>query len=139
MPQRSGYSLPDENGKMLMTVHGRLQHGQLHGMVLVYGILSNDPQSLCSRALFTGLEFVGHYNHGQPKGICWKRLIGESWIYGEVDSEGEFTGTIKTLPPINYDHLPIETTSLSLIFSVLQNKSSFEQHLLVNNDHCYHM
>ena len=80
-----------------MTIYGRLQHGQLHGMVLVYGVLSNDPQSLCSTTFFPGLQFVGHYNQGQPRGICWKRLIGDSWIYGEVDSEGEFSGTIKFL------------------------------------------
>jgi len=94
MPQGSGYSFPVENGQKLMSVHGRLQHGKLHGMVIMNGVLSNDPLSLCSRALFTGLEFIGHYSHGQPRGICWKRLIGNSWIYVEVDSEGEFTGTL---------------------------------------------
>ena len=92
MLQSTGYSLPDENGQKIIDIHGRLQHGQLHGMVLMNGILSNDPQSLCSRTVFSGLEFIGHYSHGQPRGICWKRLMGESWIYGEVDSEGEFTG-----------------------------------------------
>ena len=80
-----------------MTIYGRLQHGQLHGMVLVKGMLSNDPQSLCSTTFFPGLQFVGHYNQGQPIGVCWKRLFGDSWIYGDVDSEGEFTGTCKSL------------------------------------------
>jgi hypothetical protein len=87
----------DSNRQKVITIPGRLQHGKLHGMVLVYGVLSSDPQSLCSTTLFEGLQFVGHYNLGQPRGVCWKRLIGDSWIYGEVDSKGEFTGNSKVL------------------------------------------
>ncbi len=93
MPRKniSNASVPQE----IITIHGRLQHGKLHGMVLVYGVLSNDPKSLCSTTLFPGLQFVGQFYHGQPKGICWKSLIGNSVIYGEVDSKGEFTGIVK--------------------------------------------
>jgi len=41
---------------------------------------------------FGGIGFIGHYFKGQPRGFCWKGLSGSSWIYGEVNSEGEFTG-----------------------------------------------
>ncbi len=101
--QSGNFSPSDENSQIIMTIHGRLQHGQLHGMVLMFGILSNDPKSLCSRTVFNGLEFVGHFSHGKARGICWKRLIGGSWIYGEVDSEGEFTG--KAIPLVNFTNI----------------------------------
>ena len=75
-----------------MRVQGRLQNGKLEGLVVIRGIFSNDPQSLCLASKFQGLSFVGRFVDGHPTGTCWKGLIGGSWIVGEVDSEGEFTG-----------------------------------------------
>ena len=58
------------------------------------GVFSNDPKSFCSASKFPGLSFVGQFVDGFPAGTCWKGLIGGSWIVGEVDSEGEFTGEV---------------------------------------------
>ncbi len=42
-----------------------------------------------------GLGFFGNYVDGIPEGFCWKQLRGGSWIYGEVNDEGHFTGRFK--------------------------------------------
>ena len=73
---------------------GRLHQGKLHEMVVMRGILSADPQSLCSHRSFPGIMFVGQYSNGVPKGTCWRGLKGGAWLYGQVDSKGEFTGEL---------------------------------------------
>ena len=73
---------------------GRLRRGQLHGLIVLNGILSNDPQSYCKNEVVNGLGFVGHFKDGVPHGICWRGLVGGAWIYGQVNEEGHFTGNI---------------------------------------------
>ncbi len=51
----------------------------------------------CSNRHFDGLAFVGHFKEGIPIGFCWKGLVGGSWIYGQVDERGEFTGIAPTI------------------------------------------
>ncbi len=60
--------------------------------VVMNGILSNDPKSPCSGESTFGLGFVGNFINGVPSGVCWRELFGGSWIYGEVNQEGLFTG-----------------------------------------------
>jgi hypothetical protein len=92
-----GLTTAEDDKTHLMRIHGRLQNGKLHGLVVMIGIFSNDPQSLCSASRFQGTSFIGHFVNGHPAGTCWKGLIGGSWIVGEVDDEGEFTGKIDIL------------------------------------------
>ena len=66
------------------------------------GTLSNDPQSLCSQSSFEGNMFVGQYSNGIPKGTCWRGLLGGSWLYGEVDGRGEFTGELCRPVALNF-------------------------------------
>ena len=73
-------------------ITGRLRKGSLHGPVVMKGTFSNDPKSNCPTVLFDGLGFVGHFEDGIPKGICWKELRGGAWIYGRVDKQGQFSG-----------------------------------------------
>ena len=77
---------------MSLKCTGQLQHGKLHGMVIMQGTVSTDPQSLCGQTSFPGIMFVGHYSNGVPKGTCWRGLPGGTWLYGQVDGRGEFTG-----------------------------------------------
>ena len=87
-----GLTTAEDDKTHLIRIQGRLQNGKLHGLVVMIGIFSNDPQSLCSASRFQGTSFIGHFVNGHPVGTCWKGLIGGSWIVGEVDDEGEFTG-----------------------------------------------
>jgi hypothetical protein len=48
------------------------------------------------------LAFVGHFKEGIPIGFCWKGLVGGSWIYGQVDERGEFTGKCSYFLKQNY-------------------------------------
>ena len=74
-------------------ITGRLQHGRLHGPVRVFGQVTNDPRASCpQKFLNRDMAFIGHMNHGIPTGHCWRGLYGGSWVHGEVDEEGEFTG-----------------------------------------------
>ena len=59
----------------------------------MYGILPMDPHGHCSEHLTPGLSFIGYYDNGQPKGPCWRQLVGGSWMYGILKENGEFTGT----------------------------------------------
>ena len=58
----------------------------------MYGILPMDPHGHCSEHLTPGLSFIGYYDNGQPKGPCWRQLVGGSWMYGILNENGEFTG-----------------------------------------------
>ena len=71
---------------------GRLRRGRLHGLVVINGVLSNDPRSLCEKAVTIGLGFVGHFKDGVAVGPCWRELLGGAWIYGQVNEEGQFSG-----------------------------------------------
>jgi hypothetical protein len=78
---------------LITKITGRLKSGKLHGLVVVEGTLSNDPNSEhCTNTMFDGLGFVGQFENGTPTGVCWKELHGGSWIYGEVNTEGQFSG-----------------------------------------------
>ena len=78
--------------KYVMIATGRLRRGRLHGFVVVNGVLSNDPESLCATRIVGGVGFVGNFRDGVPHGVCWRDLVGGASIYGEVDKEGLFTG-----------------------------------------------
>ncbi len=71
---------------------GSLRHGKLHGLVLKYGVMPNDPEGHCAGAVLPGLAFVGRYDNGKLFGHAWRGLTGGSWIYGDIDESGEFTG-----------------------------------------------
>ena len=71
---------------------GSLKNGKLHGLVQIYGKLTADPEGHCSSKLFKGLSFVGWFEEGKPVGPCWRELLGETYLYGVVDENGEFTG-----------------------------------------------
>jgi hypothetical protein len=56
------------------------------------GISSNDPKGHCTNVVTSGIGFMGNFKSGKPHGVCWRELIGGSWIYGQVDDDGLFTG-----------------------------------------------
>jgi hypothetical protein len=57
-----------EKGFLTLTP-GRLKSGKLHGLVVINGVLSNDPKSRhCSEAMYDGLGFIGYFEDGVPKG-----------------------------------------------------------------------
>ena len=78
-----------------MIIKGILKNGKLHGLVQMYGILPLDLNGHCKKANFdyNGLSFIGNYESGIPMGPSWRRLVGGAWIYGNVNKNGEFTGT----------------------------------------------
>ena len=59
-------------------------------IVRKFGISVRDPAYSCVGQ--SGRGFIGVYKNGLPTGVCWQQLIGCSWLYGEVDDYGEFTG-----------------------------------------------
>ena len=71
---------------------GSIKNGKLHGLVQIYGKLTADPEGHCSSRLFKGLSFVGWFEEGKPAGPYWRALLGETYLYGVVDENGEFTG-----------------------------------------------
>ncbi len=71
---------------------GRLHRGCFEGFVVIQGILSNDPKGHCTNVVTPGIGFMGNFKSGKPHGVCWRELIGGSWIYGQVDDDGLFTG-----------------------------------------------
>ena len=81
---------PFHSHKIIVT--GRLRRGLLHGFVVIIGTVSNDPKCACASAVTPSPGFIGHFQDGIPHGICWRGLVGDAWIYGEVDKDGHFTG-----------------------------------------------
>ena len=71
---------------------GSLKNGKLHGLVQIYGKLTADPRGHCSSRSFEGLSFVGWFEEGKPAGPHWRALLGETYLYGVMDENGEFTG-----------------------------------------------
>ena len=59
----------------------------------IYGILPLDLNGHCKGYHDNGLSFIGNYENGIPNGYCWRKLVGGAWMYGNVDKNGEFTGT----------------------------------------------
>ena len=55
--------------------------------------MSVDPKGHCSDKHFEGLSFLGWFEEGKPTGPCWRFLVGGTYIYGVVDSGGEFNGS----------------------------------------------
>jgi hypothetical protein len=80
----------DQNPSFI--VSGQLFLGQLDGLVVMDGVVSNSPNDHCSNLAFKGLGLVGQFKNGIPHGKVWKQLHGGSWIYGEVDKNGDMTG-----------------------------------------------
>ena len=72
-----------------------LKEGKLHGLVQIYGILPLDLKGHCKKVKFNKnyLSFIGKYENGKPIGPCWRRLVGDAYLYGVVNEYGEFTGT----------------------------------------------
>ena len=74
-------------------ITGQLKESKLHGFVKMYGAVSADPESLCASNIDPILSFIGYFEAGIPSGICWRGLIGGAWLYGQVDANGDFTGS----------------------------------------------
>ena len=74
-------------------MRGTLKDGKLHGIVQSFGIFTMDPQGHCSKQYMMGLSWIGEFQDGVPVGPFWRQLRGESWTYGNVDENGEFTGS----------------------------------------------
>jgi hypothetical protein len=83
--------------KVESRVFFNLKHGLMDGLVIMLGVYSVDPSSLCSSHSFDGTGFIGRFKNGLETGNCWRGLIGGAWIHGEVDSEGHFTGNFLLL------------------------------------------
>ena len=62
------------------------------GIVQIFGTFTQHAEDACSESIFEGLSFVGRYENGRPIGVCWRQLIGGSWLYGLVDKDGRFSG-----------------------------------------------
>ena len=71
---------------------GSFKNGKLHGLVQMYGRFTADPKGHCSSKLFGGLSYIGWFEDGKPTGPSWRSLVGETYIYGNVDKNGDFTG-----------------------------------------------
>ena len=85
-----------------MYILGKLKNGKLHGLIQTYGILSRDPIGQCPGSIFKGLSAIGWFENGTPVGVSWRQLVGGSWLYGNVDGNGEFTG-IDTIAILHQD------------------------------------
>ena len=72
---------------------GSLKNGKLHGLVQMYGKFTADPKGHCSSKLFDGLSYIGWFEEGKPTGPSWRSFVGNTYIYGNVDEDGEFTGS----------------------------------------------
>ena len=91
-----GSEIRTNNGKLMNTVKFRiktqLHKSKLHGIVRVWGKFPSDYNDACKSRIENGLGLICHYANGLPKGKCWKGLLGGAWIYGEVATDGEFSG-----------------------------------------------
>ena len=39
------------------------------------------------------LDYIGWYRAGTPAGFTWKKIRGDGWLVGNLDSTGQFTGS----------------------------------------------
>ena len=39
------------------------------------------------------LDYIGWYKAGTPAGFTWKKIRGDGWLVGNLDSTGQFTGS----------------------------------------------
>ena len=37
--------------------------------------------------------WLGHYEEGIPRGICWQSVLGSAWLVGHLDTAGQMTGS----------------------------------------------
>ena len=58
----------------------------------MYGKFTADPKGHCSSKLFSGLSYIGWFKEGKPTGPSWRSFIGDTYIYGTLDENGDFTG-----------------------------------------------
>ena len=47
----------------------------------------------------TGCVWVGQYRQGRPRGFCWSAVLGQAWLVGWQDSQGEMTGDLAYIYP----------------------------------------
>ncbi|XP_023325497.1 histone-lysine N-methyltransferase SETD7 isoform X2 [Eurytemora carolleeae] len=59
---------------------GWFQHGYFHGPARGVTLDGN-------------LDYIGWYRAGTPAGFTWKKIRGDGWLVGNLDSTGQFTGT----------------------------------------------
>ena len=85
----------DNKKSPTLIINGILKNGKLHGLVQIYGVLPLDLNGYCKKVNFdsNSLSFIGKYENGMPIGTCWRRLVGGAWMYGNVNRNGEFTGS----------------------------------------------
>ena len=75
-----------------MYIRGSFKNGKLHGLVQMYGKFTADPKGHCSSKLFSGLSYIGWFEEGKATGPSWRSFVGDTYIYGNLDENGDFTG-----------------------------------------------
>ena len=87
---RSGMADLFENALM---IRFRLKQGKMSGLVIMHGKVANEPHLTCNtKCRHSGVGYIGHFEGGKPIGTAWRGLMGNGWIYGEVDHNGDHTG-----------------------------------------------
>ena len=85
-----GFNQYDSKGVKIMF---KLKHGMMSGLVTMYGKMPNEPSRTCLIECHEqGLGYFGHFENGKPVGAAWRGLIGNGWIYGKVDQQGDHSG-----------------------------------------------
>lgn len=69
-----------------------MKNGKLHGLIQLFGKSTVSKDGSCSDKIERGLGFIGRFTDGIPVGPCWRSLMGGSWLFGDVNASGEFTG-----------------------------------------------
>jgi len=87
-----GMSLEVQNSSYFMI--GRIRQGRLHGLVFTQGTFSNDPKGVCSSNSEESIGLIARYDNGKAVGKAWKGLMGNAWIHGTVDEDGNFSGKV---------------------------------------------
>ena len=88
-------------GSEKFRIQTKICKGKLHGLVRIWGKFPRDPNDDCETRIVKGLGLICKYANGVPSGKCWKGLLGGSWIYGEMEEDGEFSG--RDIAYINQD------------------------------------
>lgn len=64
------------------------------GVVLEGNFVSGSLEGLVRGLSFKdgSLVWIGRFKKGRPKGPCWMAVQGDSWLYGTLDDQGDFSG-----------------------------------------------
>ena len=47
----------------------------------------------------TGCVWLGQYRGGRPWGLSWQAVLGQAWLVGGLDSQGQMTGQLAFIYP----------------------------------------